>query len=82
MSNAWEITELDVEGVLNEHKIAVSDEKLSELHNEVCIHADDIEKAILYYTDFDDQCDCCQCKIEDILIASRFITGHKRFKME
>ena len=80
MSNAWDITECDIDNVLRGHKIKVSDEKLSELHDLVCLSGDEIEKSILYYTDFDDQCDCCLSEIEDILIKEKFITGAKKFK--
>jgi hypothetical protein len=65
MSFAWEVTEEDVENVLKKHKLQVSDTTLSELHGS--LDCDKIEKAVLYYTDFDDQCNAALKEIEEQL---------------
>jgi len=81
MSNAWEITSDDIDHVLYAH-----DTSISILENDIDfdvdtdIDYDQIEDAILNYTDFDDQVDCMHSEIEDQLIEKDFIEGPKLFQ--
>jgi hypothetical protein len=79
MSNAWDMTNDDINHVLHAH-----DTSVSILENDVDFSTDDleyneIEDAILSYTDFDDQIDCMHSEIEDQLIKMDMIEGPKLF---
>jgi len=80
MSNAWEVTNDDIEHVLSEH--GKSQEEINEMLMGVVIDAMDysrVEKAILHYTDMDDQIQCSYSEIEDILMEDKVIDGEKLF---
>lgn len=55
MSQAWEVTEEDVNIVLEAHKTQVSSSRLSEIHDE--LDFDEIEKCVLSHNSFEEQCD-------------------------
>ena len=69
MSNAWEVTTDDIEQVLDAH--GIKDCSIDEIFEEmVGSDFDRVEKAVLYYTDFDDQVNSALDEIEDILIEN------------
>jgi hypothetical protein len=76
MSMAWEVTLDDIEHVLDAHGMG---ERAQEIYDEF----DDqyrVEKAVLYFTDMDDQTAAANSEIEDILMEAGVITGEKKFK--
>ena len=80
MSNAWESTDEDIENVLSAH--GKTQEEIDVMFREVIIDAMDhsrIEKAILSYTDLDDQINASHNEIEDILMEAKIIDGDKIF---
>jgi len=80
MSNAWEIIDDDIDHVLYAHGTSISKlEDDVDFNADSDIDYDEIEDAVLNYTDFDDQVDCMHSGIEDQLIAKDFIEGPKLF---
>ncbi|MBT7350060.1 hypothetical protein HN803_04685 [candidate division WWE3 bacterium] len=80
MSNAWEVTNFDIEHVLSEH--GKTQEEIDAMLTGVVIDAMDytrVEKAILYYTDMDDQIQCSHSEIEDIFMEAKVLDGSKLF---
>ncbi len=79
MSLAWETTPDDVVTVLQRHKRHVSDEEV----NEIAFNLDTarIEKAVLFYTEMDDQVASAYDEIEDQLRVMGAIpaSAKKRF---
>jgi hypothetical protein len=75
---AWEVTDDDIELVLQRHGKDDPDtfDKASQL-----LDGEDgrIEKAALAYTDFDDQTSSALDEIENILIENKILTGPKHF---
>jgi hypothetical protein len=77
--NEWEITEDDIDHVLEAH-----DSSLMYLMDDVDfnmfdLELDDIVESILHYTEFEDQVSCMHSAIEDQLIEGSFIEGPKQF---
>jgi hypothetical protein len=68
---AWEVTTDDVELVCRQHDVVFTDE-IFEL-----IDADEVEKAVLYYVDFDNQVSAALCEIENQLMEAGIIKGEK-----
>jgi hypothetical protein len=86
MSLAWEITEDDVKVVLGLHFdrwplpcVQIDAKAVFQQHFDDAA-CDRVEKAVLCYTDFDDQSDAAMNEIEDILIEARIITEEKLYK--
>ncbi len=65
MSLAWETTPDDVVTVLQRHKRYVSDEEVNEITSN--LDTERIEKAVLFYTEMDDQVASAYAEIEDQL---------------
>jgi hypothetical protein len=81
MSMAWETTVDDVKVVLDKHNIKVSEERLSEIHDE--LDFDEIEDNVLEYTMSDSQTMCAFDNIENQLMKSGVITTkEKKFSWE
>ena len=80
MSNAWEVTDDDIEHVLSEHGKTKVQIASMLTHNVIdAMDYDRVEKSILYYTDMDDQIQCSYSEIEDILIEEALLVGPKLF---
>lgn len=79
MSDAWEVTEEDVENVLASHELKVSAKKIFD--EIVSDEADRIEDAVLYYDGFEDQVNASYSEIEDILIENKIIKGKKKYRV-
>ena len=80
MSNAWEVTNDDIEFVLSEH--GKTQEEITLMLNNVVIDAMDytrVEDAILCYTNMDDQIQCSHSEIEDIFMEAKVLDGSKLF---
>lgn len=75
MSLAWEVTQEDIETVLQEHGVAFTEE-ISEM-----VDDDEVEDSILHYVSFNAQCDVALSVIEDQLIEAKVISGPKKFLM-
>ena len=81
MSNAWEITEEDVYVVLKEHGLledSLTSKILDKAFEEVSRQSDRVEKAVLFYTDFDEQGKAALSEIENILIERKMISDKKK----
>jgi hypothetical protein len=72
MSMAWETTPEDLKRVLERNDIELSQDEIEDIFF-VNIDDDRIEKAVLYYTDFDDQVEAALDEIEKILIEDGII---------
>ncbi len=78
MSQAWEITLEDIRTILCEHDAEdQSDEECEQILDE--IDADNVESAVLQFTDFDDQVSASSCELEDQMIEIGYINHPKRF---
>ena len=80
MSNAWKTTDDDIINVLSAH--GKSQEEIDEMLTNVIFDAMDysrVEKAILCYTDMDDQINASHNELEDIFIENKIIDGPKLF---
>ena len=75
--NAFEIVEEDIEHVLCAYGTTIS--AFEDFNMTVDLDHDRIVKAVLYYTDFDDQVDCMHSEIEDQLIEESLVEGPKKF---
>jgi hypothetical protein len=75
---SWEVTTDDIELILQQHGKNDPDtfDKVSALVEKENAR---IEKAVLYYTDFDEQTTSMLDEIENILIENKIITGPKKF---
>ena len=75
-----EVTEQDVQRVLNRH--GITDGETLERTVELCqgTNSDRIEAAVLYYVEFDEQVDSALDEIEDILIEAGIIAAPKLFE--
>lgn len=78
MSVAWEVTVEDIETVLDAHGSNLDAQDIFDDWDGEFLR---IEKAVLWYQDFDQQCAAAQDEIEDILIEKGFITKPKLFLM-
>lgn len=80
MSNAWEVTPEDIGAILKAHD-KERNEDSEELFREFfwSQNAHQVEKAVLAYTDFDDQCAAASCEIENILMEEGRVQGPKKF---
>ena len=74
---AWETTLDDVRTVLAAHDFALDADQVEELFAGLDCGA--VEKAVLHYTDFDDQIRAMFREIEDYLIERDIINGAKKF---
>ena len=74
---AWETTPDDVRTVLAAHDVGLPDDRVEELFASLDCGA--IEKAVLCYTDFDDQIRAMHNDIEDYLLECGVISGPKKF---
>lgn len=79
MSMAWELTEDDVELVLNRHGLGDDPEMLEKAQEALEGEDGRIEGAALAYTDFDDQTTSALDEIENILFENDVLTGDKKF---
>ena len=81
MSNAWEITKEDVYVVLAEHGLIdkPTSKILDKAFETVSRQADRVERAVLFYVDFDEQGKAALSEIEDILIERRISSDKKKF---
>lgn len=73
-TRAWEVTEEDIQTVLDAHN--------SDINAEEALGAVDpsrIEGAILWYTDFDDQVKAALSEIENSLIEDKVVNGVKKW---
>lgn len=77
MSNAWEVTQEDIETVLEAHASGVDLDAEEVFDN--FYEGDRVEKAVLYYDDFDDQVTAALSEIEDVLIEQGIIEKPKQF---
>lgn len=75
MSMAWEVTLEDIETVLEAHGMG---DKAQMIYDDFD-GQDRVEKAILYYTDMDDQTAAANSEIEDILMEDGVLSGEKKF---
>ena len=75
MSMAWEVTVEDIEKVLESHN---SDKDADDVFDSFTQHLR-VEKAVLWYQNFDDQMEASLDEIEDILIEEKVIDGPKFF---
>lgn len=78
MSMAWEVTDDDIELVLEKHGVNDA-ETFEKAKQAIEVETDRIEGAVLEYTDFDDQVESANDEIENILIEEEVITGEKKF---
>ena len=81
MSNTWETTKEDVYVVLTEHGLideAPTSKILDKAFEEVSRQSDRVEKAVLFYTDFDEQGKAALSEIENILIERKMISDKKK----
>ena len=80
MTNAWEVTNEDIEHVLSEHAKTPIEIASLLTHDVIDVmDYDRVEKAILHYTDMDNQIQCSHSEIEDILIENDVLDGPKLF---
>ena len=80
MTTAWQVTPDDVEIVLNQHGVNLSEEDVEQIADELFFEIEDqIIKGVLRLTDFDDQCNSMLEDIEDWLLEKRYIKGTKRY---
>lgn len=77
MSNAWEVKLEDIETVLEAHGSDANPQDVFDDFDDVLR----VEKAILWYTNFDQQCAAADDEIEDILIEKGIIGRPKLFSM-
>lgn len=73
MSMAWEVTNDDIEQVLDKHGVPFTEE-IADL-----VDADEVENAVLSYVNFDNQVQAALCEIEDQLLKQEVIKGEKKF---
>ena len=79
MTFAWEVTTEDVQNVLAVHGMSDDAEALFELHFVANTeNVARVEKAVLHYSDFDDQGSSAVDEIETILLEAAVVT-EKRF---
>lgn len=80
MSMAWEVTDDDIDNVLRAHGQlnAINSQQASDL---VDNESDRVEKAVLYYTEMEEQADAANSEIEDILIENKLLSGPKKFNV-
>jgi ribosomal protein L12E/L44/L45/RPP1/RPP2 len=77
---AWEVTTEDVQTVLESHGVKKNESELRACLDE--IDGDQVEEAVLAYTDFDDQCNAALSDIEDQLMKAKLIPeGGKNWPM-
>jgi len=78
---AWEVTIDDIIFVLDTHNVKYTKEYAEELLDEFFWgqNSYQVEKAVLAYTDFQDQCNAANCEIENILMEELRIQGSKKF---
>jgi|2_EtaG_2_1085320.scaffolds.fasta_scaffold29557_2 hypothetical protein len=80
MSNAWEMTDHDIDHVLSTH--GKTEDEITFMLQNVVIDGMDysrVEEAILRYTDMDDQINASYNELEDIFIENKIIDGPKLF---
>lgn len=70
---AWEITSEDIKQVLEPHGV-----KFTDLISDM-VDDSEVENAVLFYCNFDNQVNAALCNIEDQLIEAGVITGSKLF---
>jgi hypothetical protein len=73
MSMAWEISSDDIKQVLEAHGVKFNDQ-ISDMIDDA-----EVEDAVLFYCNFDNQVAASLCNIEDQLIEAGVITGSKLF---
>jgi hypothetical protein len=84
MSLAWEVTDEDVYNVLapylslKQNKKKISGQVLEIAIDVVAEQAERVEKAVLCYTDFDDQVEAMNEEIKQILIENDIIPPDKK----
>ena len=78
MSYAWEVTLEDINTVLERYDIT-SKTILNKALKKIISQTNRIEKAILYYTYFEEQCSAALSEIEDILIEENIIPDGSKF---
>ncbi len=76
MTQAWEVTKDDVQTVLDRHGCKASAETLLDEH---FVGDGRVEDAVLYFVNFELQCDVALSEIEDVLMEAGVITGQKKF---
>lgn len=76
MSIAWEVTVEDIEKVLDAHN---SEKDADDVYDTFTQNLR-VEKAVLWYQNFDDQMEASLDEIEDILIEEKVIEGPKFFR--
>ena len=74
---AWEVTREDVDTVLEAHGEGLISQHIWD--NWTQEWTDRVMKTVMYYTDFEEQCDECLSQIEDILIEEGTLKGPKKF---
>ena len=74
---AWEVTREDVDTVLEAHGEGLISQHIWDNWKQEW--TDRVIRAVLYYTDFEEQCDECLSQIEDILIEEGTLKGPKKF---
>ena len=87
-SMAWEVTVEDVQTVLErfvaegQYSGDANEDDADSVYDECMDEAacGRVEKAILYYTEFDEQADAAQVEIADILIQERVVQGPNPYK--
>jgi hypothetical protein len=75
MSLAWQVSEDDIHQVLFRHSKLSCFEAASKAISE---EDGRVEKAVLYYDDFEKQCEVALSEIEDILLGKGVIAGEKK----
>ncbi len=74
MTMAWEVTTEDVQQVCKKHGVKFRQDIFDQ------IDPDEVEHAVLSYTDFNNQVDAALCEIEDQLITLGIIPKSKKFR--
>ena len=74
---AWEVTREDVNTVLEAHEEGLISQHVWDHWTQEW--TDRVIHSVMYYTDFEEQCDECLSKVEDILIEKGILKGPKKF---
>ncbi len=75
MSNAWEVSVEDIEKILEAHGSEKNPDDVFENFTQDLR----VEKAVLWYENFDDQEAAALDEIEDVLIEEKVVDGPKLF---